>query len=236
MSNAAGHLLPDGAQSHDAERLAGQLGQGALQPGQRPVALDERGVRGYELFGRRQHQGEGLLGHLLRLGTAGTDGADDHPSGARGVQVDVVEAVARALYELQLRCGGEVFGGHRGERGDDDMRRAQGSRVLADGLYDGDVHPVGQQRREAGARRAATHVGRDDGQDVLRGGMRNPRRGWGRGARVRGGWPTRRVCGPVRGAGRTSASGPCPSGPAPSARSRPVRPPGPATRRRRAGT
>lgn len=167
---APGDLLADVAESHDAERLAGQLGDRLLEPGQRPVGLGQRGVGGHQLLGEGEHEGEGLLGHVLLLGPAGTDVAHGHAPLARGVQVDVVEAVARALDQLQVRCRGDVSGGHRAEARDDDMGLAQRDGVLVRRLHDGDADLPGKERGERGSRRTAADVRGDDGEHVLRDG------------------------------------------------------------------
>lgn len=147
---AAGHFLADVAEADDAEGLAGEFGQRLLKARQRPVGLDQGRVGRDQLLGEGEHEREGLLRHILLLRAAGADVADRDAPFAGRVQVDVVEAVAGALDELQLWCGGEMGRGHRTQPGDQQMRFAQRRRVLVGRLDDGDPGLAGEQTGQRG--------------------------------------------------------------------------------------
>ena len=113
---AARDLLPDPAEAEHAERLAGELDtavRAAL-----PAALLERGVGLRDVAREGDEQADGVLGR-------GDDGGlrrvrHDDPAPRRRVDVDVVDAHARAPDHLQPLGALDQVGGQLRRRADDD--------------------------------------------------------------------------------------------------------------------
>ena len=86
-----GDGLADAAEADDAERLVAELG--AEQALLLPALLLHRRVGGGDRPRQREHQREGVLGDADAV-AAGRVG-DDDAAGARGLEVDVVDARIR---------------------------------------------------------------------------------------------------------------------------------------------
>ncbi len=99
-AGAAGHLGTDLAEADDAQRLAPHLE--ADEPAALPLAARQRGVRGGDLAGKRQHERHGVL--CRRNDVAGRR-VDDDDAALRGrLEVDVVDADAGSADDLQPAC------------------------------------------------------------------------------------------------------------------------------------
>ena len=110
-------LLADSAEAEHAERLVGELDAAVRAP--LPAALLQRGMRLRDVARERDEEADRVLrgGDDRRLGRV----RDDDPTARRGVDVDVVDAHARAPDHLQpLRALDQVGGQLR--RGADDDR------------------------------------------------------------------------------------------------------------------
>ena len=96
---AARDLLADAAEAEHAERLAGELDAAPARA--LPAALLERGVRLRDVARERDEQADRVLGRRddRRLGRV----RDDDPAARRRLDVDVVDADARAADHLQPR-------------------------------------------------------------------------------------------------------------------------------------
>ncbi len=98
-----GHQLTDAAEADHADRLAEDLGARERRP--LPGVVAQRGVGGRDLPGRGQQQRERMLGGAVDVRRRRVDHQD--AAGGRRVDVDVVQADARAGDDLQLGRGGE---------------------------------------------------------------------------------------------------------------------------------
>ena len=106
------HQLSDAAETDHPDGLAEDLGARERRP--LPGVGAQRGVGGGNLAGGRQHQRQRVLGGAVDVRRRRVD----HQNAARrgGVDVDVVQADARAGDDLQLRCRGQDLGVHDGGR------------------------------------------------------------------------------------------------------------------------
>ena len=109
-------LLPDPAEAEHAERLAGELDAAVRAPF--PAALLERGVRLRDVPRERDEQADGVLGGGDDRGLRRV--RHDDPAPRRRVDVDVVDAHARAPDHLQPLGALDQVGGQLGRRADDD--------------------------------------------------------------------------------------------------------------------
>src|SRR5581483_6699370 len=113
---AARDLLPDAAEAEDAERLAGELD--AAEARALPAPLHECRVRLWNVAREREQQADRVLGRgddrrFRRIG-------DDDPAPRRRLDVDIVDADARAPDHLEVRRECEHVGGQLRRRADDD--------------------------------------------------------------------------------------------------------------------
>jgi hypothetical protein len=129
-----GHELADPAEADDAERLVGQLD--ALPGAALPTPIDERGVRLGDVPGLCQEQGHRVLGRRDDVGLRRVH--DHHATRRRRLDVDVVEADARAADDDQLVGGSEHLGRHLGGRPDDECA---GARDRGEQLVRGQADP-----------------------------------------------------------------------------------------------
>ena len=126
---ALGDLTSDVAEADDPERLALQLD---ARPGQLgPLAGTEAVVAVDQTTSARQHQQDRVLGDRAGFGPRRPDVADGDPASRGGVDVHVVEPVARRLDEVELPrfldgCGGNVDEGREDRVGL--LERAQSRR------------------------------------------------------------------------------------------------------------
>ena len=104
--------LTDAAEPDDADGLAEDLGAVELRP--LPGVLAQRCVGGRDLPGGGQHQRQRVLGGAVDVRRRGVD--HQHPGRGGGVDVDVVQADARAGDDLELGRGGDHLGVDRGRR------------------------------------------------------------------------------------------------------------------------
>lgn len=103
-------LLPDTSESHDAERLAAQLGAG--EAALLPALLLHGRIGGGHRAREGEHEREGVLRDADAVGARGVH--DDDPAGAGFVEVDVVDAGAGARDDAQARSGGDHLAVDRG--------------------------------------------------------------------------------------------------------------------------
>jgi hypothetical protein len=163
-----GHQDADAPQADDADGLLGDLDAGELRPG--PLPRAQRGVRGRDVPGGGQQQGDGVLGRADDVRGGRVD--HEHPARGSGGDVDVVQADAGPRDHLQPRCRGEGLGVDLGGRPDEDgggvgEGRQQGCPVGAVDVPDLDVGPqhlqdtgselLGDQDDGCGPRHSGSH-------------------------------------------------------------------------------
>ena len=95
------HLLADGAEADDAERLVVQLVHARRRPVAAPAPARHAAVLPDHLAVDREHQHHGVLGDRDRVGAAIV--RERHLGAPRGLEVDIVVAGAEQLHELELR-------------------------------------------------------------------------------------------------------------------------------------
>ena len=106
------HQLADAAEADDADGLAEDLGARERRP--LPGVITQRGVGGRDLAGRGQQQRQRVLGGAVDVRRRGVD--HQHAARGGGVDVDVVQADARAGDDLQLGGRGQHLGVDGGRR------------------------------------------------------------------------------------------------------------------------
>ena len=126
------HFPADAAEADDAQGLAAHLDpQQALLL---PAARLEQGVGLRHGPGGGEQEGQRMFGHADAVGPRRVD--DQHPARARRVEVDVVDAGARARDDLEPGRAGEQLGIHPGRAADD-----QGVGIHEGGLQPGPGPP-----------------------------------------------------------------------------------------------
>ena len=180
---AARDLLADPAEAEHAERLAAELDAAVRAP--LPAALLERGVRLRDVARERDEEADRVLGggddrRLRRV-------RDDDPASGRGLDVDVVDADARAADHLEALGALDQLGGELRRRANDDrvvaaddlLERAVGVDVdvearaqeldagRGDLLADEDFHGDVERLERGGDRDAALDVRAEIGEDDL---------------------------------------------------------------------
>ena len=100
--------LSDASHTDDTERLAAELTSDELFT--IPTSFGERLVRGAGVAAQREHESKGLLSG--RNGVAAGSVHDDDPATGSGLEVDIVDADARASDRLEAFVSFKSFGGN----------------------------------------------------------------------------------------------------------------------------
>ena len=116
-----GDQLADAAETDDAEGLVGEFD--ALPTAALPATVDEGGMGLRHVAGRGQQQRHRVLGGRNDVALRRVD--HHHAAAGGRLDVDVVEADARATDDHQVGAGGQHGVGHVGGRADDQCARAR---------------------------------------------------------------------------------------------------------------